>query len=135
MIQLKKKEVIKFFFQWGVPPPGEGGFAQEVPGDFHLKICGILCSIMPYIHYSGIGCNDSQKHTIDEFLNIMTHAPGHYYEMKSLGFYMEYKNYDLPVDFDKFTLEEWLDYTGAVYYEGEPVSVGRNGVSATANKT
>ena len=82
---------------------------------------------MPYIHYSGIGCNDSQIHTIDEFLNIMTHAPGHYDEMKSLGFYMEYKNYDLPADFDKFTLEEWLDYTGAVYYDGEPgepVNVG-----------
>ncbi len=79
---------------------------------------------MPYIHYSGIGCNDSQKHTIDEFLNIMTHAPGHYYEMRLLGFDMEYKNYDLPADFDKFTLEEWLDYTGAVYYEGEPVNVG-----------
>jgi len=84
---------------------------------------------MPYIHYSGEGCNDSQIHTIDEFLNIMTHAPGHYHEMKSLGFYMEYKNYNLPADFDKFTLNDWLDYTGAVYYDG------RNGGSATANKT
>ena len=72
---------------------------------------------MHYIYYSGIGCNNLQKHTIDEFLNIMKDAPEHYYEMKNLGFYMEYKDYHLPDDFDKFSLEDWLDYTGAVYHE------------------
>jgi hypothetical protein len=36
--------------------------------------------------------------------------------MTSLGFEMEYKNYLLPNDFTKFTLEEWIDYSGATYY-------------------
>jgi hypothetical protein len=33
--------------------------------------------------------------------------------MTSLGFEMEYKNYLLPDDFTKFTLNEWIDYSGA----------------------
>jgi hypothetical protein len=74
---------------------------------------------MPYIVYNGIGANKSEIHTIEEFLNIMTSAEGHYYEMSSLGFDMEYKNYLLPTDFIKFTLEEWLDYSGAIYYNSE----------------
>ena len=49
----------------------------------------------------------------------MKSAEGHYYEMSSLGFDMEYKNYLLPTDFIKFTLEEWLDYSGAIYYNSE----------------
>jgi hypothetical protein len=74
---------------------------------------------MPYIVYTGIGANHSEIHSIEEFLNIMKSAEGHYYEMSSLGFDMEYKNYLLPTDFTKFTLAEWLDYTGAVYYDFE----------------
>jgi hypothetical protein len=35
--------------------------------------------------------------------------------MTSLGFDMEYKNYLLPDDFIKFTLEEWIEYTGATH--------------------
>ena len=31
----------------------------------------------------------------------------------------EYKKYLLPDDFIKFTLEEWIDYTGAEYYDSE----------------
>jgi len=72
---------------------------------------------MPFIHYSGIGSKESQIHSIEEFLDIMKHASFHYSEMTSLGFYMEYKTYLLPDDFTKFTLEEWIDYTGAEYYE------------------
>jgi hypothetical protein len=72
---------------------------------------------MPHIRYSGVGCNNNQIHTVDEFLNIMQYAPDHYNEMTFLGCYMEYKDYRLPEDFTKFTLDEWLDYTGAVYYE------------------
>jgi hypothetical protein len=49
----------------------------------------------------------------------MKHAPSHYYEMTSLGFDMEYKTYLLPDDFINFTLEEWIDYSGAVYYDSE----------------
>ena len=68
---------------------------------------------MPYIHYSGIGAKETEIHSIKEFLNIMKYASFHYYEMTSLGFDMEYKNYLLPDDFIKFTLEEWIEYSGA----------------------
>ena len=71
---------------------------------------------MSYIVYSGIGAKESEIHSIEEFLNIMKNAPLHYYEMTSLGFDMEYKNYLLPDDFTKFTLEEWIDYSGATKY-------------------
>jgi hypothetical protein len=74
---------------------------------------------MAFIHYSGIGCKESEIHSIQEFLDIMKHAPSHYYEMTSLGFDMEYKTYLLPDDFINFTLEEWIDYTGAEYYEND----------------
>ena len=70
---------------------------------------------MPHILYSGIGAKESEIHSIEEFLDIMKYASLHYYEMNSLGFDMEYKNYLLPNDFMKFTLEEWIDYSGATY--------------------
>ena len=68
---------------------------------------------MSYILYSGIGAKESEIHSIEEFLNIMKYASLHYYEMTSLGFDMEYKNYLLPDDFINFTLEEWIEYSGA----------------------
>ena len=76
---------------------------------------------MPYIHYSGIGAKETGIHSIEEFLNIMNHPDSHihYYEMTSYGVDMEYKNYLLPDDFVKFTLEEWIDYCGAEYYDSE----------------
>ena len=67
--------------------------------------------------YDGVGAKETGTHSIDEFLNIMENAPLHYYEMTSLGFDMEYKNYLLPDDFIQFTLDEWVDYTGAIYYD------------------
>ena len=72
---------------------------------------------MPFIHYSGIGAKESGIHSIEEFLNLRQYASQHYDEMNSLGFDMEYKTYLLPDDFIKFTLDEWLDYTGAEYYD------------------
>ena len=33
--------------------------------------------------------------------------------------YQENKNYVLPYDFLRFTLDEWLDYSGAEYIEGD----------------
>ena len=72
---------------------------------------------MPYIYYTGIGCKESELHTIEEFLEIIKHARQHYFEMTALGFDMEWKNFLLPEEFDKFTLKDWLDYTGAVYYD------------------
>ena len=72
---------------------------------------------MEYIHYTGVGSNDVGVHSVEEFLNIMKNAPTHYREMTSMGFDMEYKDYLLPEDFQKFSLNEWLDYTGAGYYD------------------
>jgi hypothetical protein len=74
---------------------------------------------MGYIFYTGIGAKESGIHSIEEFLNIMKNAPLHYYEMTSLGFQMEYKNYLLPNDFVNFTLQEWIEYTGATYNNSE----------------
>jgi hypothetical protein len=74
---------------------------------------------MGYIFYTGIGAKEPGIHSIEEFLNIMKNAPLHYYEMTSLGFQMEYKNYLLPNDFIKFTLQEWIEYSGATYYNSE----------------
>ena len=74
-------------------------------------------SKMPHIVYSGIGAKESEIHSIEEFLNIVKNASFHYHEMTSLGLDMEYKNYLLPDDFTNFTLEEWIDYTGATYYD------------------
>ena len=74
---------------------------------------------MGYILYTGIGAKESGIHSIEEFLNIMKNAPLHYYEMTSLGFQMEFKNYLLPNDFVNFTLQEWIEYTGATYYNSE----------------
>jgi hypothetical protein len=76
---------------------------------------------MVYIHYSGVGANETEFHSIDEFLNIMKYAPLHYYQMKHYlnEVDMEYKDYSLPDDYSKFTLEEWLEYSGAKYYETE----------------
>jgi hypothetical protein len=74
---------------------------------------------MPYIFYNGIGANTSEIHSVEEFLHIMKHAETHYYEMSFYGFNMEYKNYCLPADFINFTLEEWIDYSGAEYYDSD----------------
>ena len=74
---------------------------------------------MAYIVYSGVGANNSEIHSIEEFLTIMKNAESHYYEMSFYGFDMEYNNYQLPADFKKFTLEEWIDYTGAEYYDSD----------------
>jgi hypothetical protein len=30
---------------------------------------------MPYIHYSGIGCNNNEIHTVEEFLNTVECHP------------------------------------------------------------
>jgi hypothetical protein len=43
----------------------------------------------------------------------------HYFEMSYYGFDMGYKNYNLPYDFVNFTLEDWIEYTGAIYYDSD----------------
>ena len=79
----------------------------------------IFIKKMPYIVYSGVGANESEIHSIEEFLSIMKHAESHYYEMSFYGFDMEYKKYILPADFINFTLDDWLDYSGAEYHDAE----------------
>ena len=74
---------------------------------------------MPYIFYSGVGAKESEIHSIEEFLNIMKNASEHYYEMTSFGLDMEYKDYSLPDAFTRFTLEEWIEYSGATYYDSD----------------
>ena len=76
---------------------------------------------MPYIRYSGIGSKNNEFHTVDEFLSIMKSEDSvkHYYEMSAFGIDMEYNNYTLPYDFLNFTLDEWLDYSGAEYNDGD----------------
>jgi hypothetical protein len=48
----------------------------------------------------------------------MKYAPLHYYQMKHYLNEVDME-YILPDDYSKFTLEEWLDYSGAKYYETE----------------
>lgn len=74
---------------------------------------------MPYIFYSGVGAKDSEIHSVADFLHIMKNASSHYNEMTLLGFDMEFKNYILPDAFTQFTLDEWVEYSGAIYYESE----------------
>jgi hypothetical protein len=69
--------------------------------------------------YNGVGAKESEIHSIEEFLDIMKNASSHYYVMTSNGIDMEYKNYLLPDDFERFTLEEWIEYSGAEYYDCE----------------
>ena len=74
---------------------------------------------MPYVYYTGFGAaRKSGFHSVDEFLQIMqTNAVPFYCVRTAQGFNMEFKNYMLPEDFGRFTLQEWLEYTGAEYYE------------------
>lgn len=76
---------------------------------------------MPYIHYSGVGSKESEIHSIEEFLNIMKSKESleHYYELTHYGIDTSYKNYNLPHDFINFTLEDWTNYTGAIYYDSD----------------
>jgi hypothetical protein len=76
---------------------------------------------MPYIVYSGIGAKESEIHTIEEFLSIVLskEALEHYYEITHYGIDTSYKNYNLPNDFLNFTIEDWMEYTGAIYYDSD----------------
>jgi hypothetical protein len=73
------------------------------------------------IFYTGIGCNETTFHTETEFLEIMRrHFTDKNWEEeydlipKEEHYQLEYKNFDLPKDFEKFKLDDWLDYSGAI---------------------
>jgi len=88
------------------------------------------------IYYTGIGCNRTGLHTEAEFLEIMrihftdknwkqdfdfdpnrTSSWNKLFKIQQIEFknncQLEYKNFDLPNDFEIFTLEDWLEYSGA----------------------
>jgi hypothetical protein len=75
------------------------------------------------ILYDGIGAT-KESHTEKEFLEIMKREFidkdwGEAYKKTPMGarfqldFQLSYKNWNLPEDFVKFTLEDWLGYSGA----------------------
>lgn len=75
------------------------------------------------ILYDGIGAT-KERHTEEEFLAIMKKEftdkdwEQSYREMPRethfrIHYQLSYKNWNLPQDFVKFTLEDWLGYSGA----------------------
>jgi hypothetical protein len=91
------------------------------------------------IFYTGIGCNRTTIHTETEFLEIMrkkivAEKIWEYELTLSNGWFLDYffgkqtfkcidhgclqyKHFNLPDDFEKFTLDDWLDYSGAIMDE------------------
>ena len=72
------------------------------------------------IYYNGIGCNKSEQHTENEFLNIMNNKFTYKkwrYELinipKEIHYQLQFKDWILPDDFAFFTLTDWIEYSGA----------------------
>ena len=72
------------------------------------------------IYYTGIGCNATGIHGVDEFLDIMkrefTFQPwGKILKVipKEEHWQLQYKDWVLPDDFIFFSLSDWIDYSGA----------------------
>ncbi len=72
------------------------------------------------IYYTGIGCNVGYEHTVQEFTNIMKNE----FQYKSWAEELEmhdkkdilelnFKEWILPDDFRLFTVEDWIEYSGA----------------------
>lgn len=77
---------------------------------------------MPKVAYDGIGANESKIHTIDEFLYIMNRDCTHkkwsddiLYRLvgREYHYQLQFKDWVLPDDFMFFTLNDWLEYSGA----------------------
>jgi len=72
------------------------------------------------IFYTGIGSNESGKHTEEEFLNIMSKEFTHKiwrFELleipRECHYQLQFKHWILPDDFIFFTLSDWIEYSGA----------------------
>ena len=67
------------------------------------------------IYYSGIGCKKDEMHTEQEFLNIMnTHFTWkNWNKENSWSQQLTFKDWVLPDDFIFFTLDDWIEYSGA----------------------
>ncbi len=61
------------------------------------------------IYYTGIGAKPGGVHTPDEFVRIMMST------IDSVDHPNEWKGYELPYDFDNFTVNDWVEYSGASY--------------------
>jgi hypothetical protein len=66
-----------------------------------------------YIFYTGIGCRPYGKHTQQEFVQLMKNLFIHqtYVPCIQEG---RFKQWTLPHDFVHFTLEDWVEFSGAV---------------------
>lgn len=62
------------------------------------------------IFYTGIGSNKTGEHTEKEFLDIMSE-----FTHKNIFFedQLIFKDWNLPNDFIFFTLNDWIEYSGA----------------------
>jgi len=76
--------------------------------------------------YNGIGANESGEHSVEHFLEIMARhftyknwTDDIIYKVsgKNNHYQLQFKNYNLPDDFKLFTLDDWLDYSGAKLVE------------------
>lgn len=77
---------------------------------------------MSTILYSGIGAKESGEHSTEEFIEIMNREFTHK-DWKNCIIYtllgrenhyqLQFKDWYLPDEFVFFTLEDWLDYSGA----------------------
>ena len=72
------------------------------------------------IVYTGIGSNSSEIHTEYEFLAIMNREFTYKNWMLDLlrspsekPYQLRFKDWILPDEFVRFTLEDWLEYSGA----------------------
>lgn len=72
------------------------------------------------IYYTGIGCNKTEQHTENEFLNIMNREFTHKSWKNEFAknprqccLQLQFKDRILPDDFIFFTLAEWIEYSGA----------------------
>ncbi len=72
------------------------------------------------IFYTGIGCNKTGEHSVTEFLNIMDREitnKNWKQELEILPreqhYQLQFKDWILPDDFIFFTLNDWIEYSGA----------------------
>jgi hypothetical protein len=76
---------------------------------------------MTKVRYTGIGANESGIHTIEQFLEIMNREFTHkrwsedpiYKVMGRDHYHLQFKDWVLPDDFCFFSLNDWIEYSGA----------------------
>ncbi len=60
------------------------------------------------ILYTGIGSKVSGIHTQDEFLDIM------FKTINLINYPLEWNGYELPQDFEIFSVDDWVEFSGAI---------------------